>query len=184
MKISSSEHVVNTNCFFVFVSTFRTIYVHNTLWAWNCHVLNLQFNEQSLVILWVSWYKNKCFWKGFTCKIYFGHNLPYLSKSEGAITPDPLGSDRPVEPYDDWMNCRSEELCKGVSKFLTSTTQRFWTGLDTSVRSRTSIYLFASRGISLFHELQIHKLHSFIKMVWISIIYERNFNYVKWTTTI
>ena len=77
-----------------------------------------------------------------------------------------------------------EELCKGVSKFLTSTTQQFWTGLDTSVRSRTSIYLFASRGISLFHELQIHKLHSFIKMVWISIIYERNFNYVKWTTTI
>ena len=34
---------------------------------WNFHVLNL-FNEQSFVILWVSWYKNKCFWKRFTCK--------------------------------------------------------------------------------------------------------------------
>ena len=30
MKIPSSEHVVYTNCF-VFVLTFRTIYVHNML---------------------------------------------------------------------------------------------------------------------------------------------------------
>jgi hypothetical protein len=29
MKIASSEYVVYTNCFFVFVLTFRTIYVHN-----------------------------------------------------------------------------------------------------------------------------------------------------------
>ena len=29
MKTTSSEHVVYTNCFFVFVLTFRTIYVHN-----------------------------------------------------------------------------------------------------------------------------------------------------------
>ena len=29
MKIASSEHVVYTNCFVVFVLTFRTIYVHN-----------------------------------------------------------------------------------------------------------------------------------------------------------
>ena len=28
MKTTSSEHVVYTNCFFVFVLTFRTIYVH------------------------------------------------------------------------------------------------------------------------------------------------------------
>ena len=28
MKIPSSEHVVYTYCFFVFVLTFRTIYVH------------------------------------------------------------------------------------------------------------------------------------------------------------
>ena len=30
--------------------------------------MNLQFNEQSFIILWVSWCKNKCFWKRFTCK--------------------------------------------------------------------------------------------------------------------
>ena len=28
---------------------------------WACN-----FHEQSIVILWVSWYKNKCFWKIFT----------------------------------------------------------------------------------------------------------------------
>ena len=36
-------------------------------WACNFHVLNLKFNEQSFVIFWVSWCKNKCFWKRFTC---------------------------------------------------------------------------------------------------------------------
>ena len=61
----------------------RTCSVHKMFWMskqkqkkpiwvtcsqpWNFHVLNL-FNEQSFVILWVSWYKNKCFWKRFTCK--------------------------------------------------------------------------------------------------------------------
>ena len=29
MKVASSEHVVYTNCFFVFVFTFKTIYVSN-----------------------------------------------------------------------------------------------------------------------------------------------------------
>ena len=54
------------------------------------------------------------------------------------------------------MNCRSEELCKGVSKFLTSTTQRFWTGLDTSVRSFAHVDLLIRniRGISLFQDSQ------------------------------
>ncbi len=37
------------------------------LWDWNFHVLNLQFNEQSVVILWVSWWKKKSFWQRFTC---------------------------------------------------------------------------------------------------------------------
>ena len=31
--------------------------------SWNYH-------EQSFVILWVSWRKNKCFWKRFTCTLY------------------------------------------------------------------------------------------------------------------
>ena len=46
---------------------FKTIYLHNMFWAWSFHVLNWWFNEQSFVILWVSWVKNKCFWKRFTC---------------------------------------------------------------------------------------------------------------------
>ena len=54
-----------------FVLTFRTIYVHNMFWAWNFHVLNSLFNEQSFVILWVSWCKNKCFWQIFTCRYLF-----------------------------------------------------------------------------------------------------------------
>ena len=37
------------------------------VWAWNFHLLNLCFNEQSVVILWVSWCKNKSFWQRFTC---------------------------------------------------------------------------------------------------------------------
>ena len=37
------------------------------IWAWNIHVLNLQFNEQSVVILWVSSCKNKSIWQRFTC---------------------------------------------------------------------------------------------------------------------
>ena len=39
MKTTSSEHVVTTNCF-VFVLTFRTIYVPNMFWACSFHVLN------------------------------------------------------------------------------------------------------------------------------------------------
>ena len=45
----------------------KTICVHNMFWAWNFHVLNWWFKEQSVVILWVSWYKNKNFWQSFTC---------------------------------------------------------------------------------------------------------------------
>ena len=47
MEIPSSEHVVYINCS-------------------ECQ----NKNEQSFVILWVSWYKNKCFWKRFACKWY------------------------------------------------------------------------------------------------------------------
>ena len=34
----------------VFVLIFRTIYEHNMFWAWNFHVLNWWFKEQSVVI--------------------------------------------------------------------------------------------------------------------------------------
>ena len=51
MQIASSEHLLQM------------------FWACNLHVLNLKFNEQSVVILWVSWGKNTCFWKRFTCTV-------------------------------------------------------------------------------------------------------------------
>ena len=68
------EHVVYTNCFFVF--TFRTTYVSNMFYLSMfspCSELGIfmywtgEFNGQSFVILWVSWCKNKCFWQRFTC---------------------------------------------------------------------------------------------------------------------
>ena len=49
----------------------KTICVHNMFLACCEHVLSLQFssNEQSVVILCVSWCKNKSFWQRFTCTI-------------------------------------------------------------------------------------------------------------------
>ena len=37
--------------------------------VWTCCELVFfgEFNEQSLVILWVNWFKNESFWKRFTC---------------------------------------------------------------------------------------------------------------------
>ena len=43
------------------------IFVHNLFWTCIFLVLNLQFNEQSIVILWVSWSKKKCFWQRIFC---------------------------------------------------------------------------------------------------------------------
>ena len=66
MKTTSSEHVVYINCSEC-QKIKKTICVHNMFWAWNFHVLNWWFKEQSVVILWVSWCKNKSFWQSFTC---------------------------------------------------------------------------------------------------------------------
>ena len=44
----------------------KPICVHNMFWAWNYHVLNWWFNEQTFLILWVIWCKNKGFWQGLT----------------------------------------------------------------------------------------------------------------------
>ena len=68
MKIPSSE-MLRTCCVheLFWMLKQKTICVHNMFWAWKFHVLNSQFNEQSFVILWVSWYKNKWFLKRFTC---------------------------------------------------------------------------------------------------------------------
>ena len=69
MKIPSSEHGENNHVVYINCSECqnkKTICVHNMFWDCSFHVLNSQFNEQSFVILWVSWYKYKCFWKRFT----------------------------------------------------------------------------------------------------------------------
>ena len=64
----SSKHVVYTNClFFCFCFDIQnnlcTQHVQLAIFMyWIC-----KFNEQSFVILWVSWCHNKCFWKIFTC---------------------------------------------------------------------------------------------------------------------
>ena len=64
-KNTSWEHVVYKNFFFVSVLTFKTIFV---LYTTCCEfIFFLEFNEQSLVILWVNWCKNEGFWKRFTC---------------------------------------------------------------------------------------------------------------------
>ena len=45
----------------------KTIFVHNMFWTCIFLVLKSVINEQSVVILWVNWFKNECFWKRFTC---------------------------------------------------------------------------------------------------------------------
>ena len=72
MKIPSSEHVVYINCSEHQNKNKKPICVHNMFSAWNFHVLNWQFNEQSVVILWVSRCKNKGFLQKLTCTLFFG----------------------------------------------------------------------------------------------------------------
>ena len=52
----------------VFVLTFKTIFVHNLSEL----VFFREFNEQSLVLFWVNWFKNERFWHKLTLnqKIY------------------------------------------------------------------------------------------------------------------
>ena len=58
----SSQHVVYKNCFFFFWYSKQYLYT-------TCSELVFfgEFNEQSLVILWVNWCKNESFWHRFTC---------------------------------------------------------------------------------------------------------------------
>ena len=59
-KNTSSEHVVYN--FFLFCHSKQYLYT-------TCSELVFfgDFNEQSLVILWVNWFKNKSFWRRFIC---------------------------------------------------------------------------------------------------------------------
>ena len=84
MKIARSKHVVYKNCFFAFVLTFKTLFVHCMFYT----CIFREFNEQSLVILWVvNWFKNESFWHRFICigkkwikKKYLNKFLPSSSQ--------------------------------------------------------------------------------------------------------
>ena len=62
---TSAEHVVCQNCSECQNKTKITICVHNMLRY--CELTIFMNNEQSVVILCVSWCKNKSFWQKFTC---------------------------------------------------------------------------------------------------------------------
>ena len=62
-KNTSSEHVVYQNCFEC-QNKSKKQFLYTTC---SEHVFFGEFNEQSLVILWVNWCKNKGFRKRFTC---------------------------------------------------------------------------------------------------------------------
>ena len=84
-KNTCSEHVVYKNWFFVFVLAFKTILVHNMSWTCIFFALKSGINEQSVVILWVNWLKNKCFWHKFTCTVTFGQNNQWSDSIKSII---------------------------------------------------------------------------------------------------
>ena len=63
---TSAEHVVYQNCSECQNKTKTTICVHNMFCRDSEITISIN-NEQSVVILWVSWCKNKSFWQRFTC---------------------------------------------------------------------------------------------------------------------
>ena len=65
----SAEHVVYQNCFEFQNKTKTTICVHNIFCRYSELTIFMN-NEPSVVILWVSWCKNKSFWLRFTCNTY------------------------------------------------------------------------------------------------------------------
>ena len=62
-KNTSSEHVVY-KISFLFMFWHSKQYLYTTCSELVCF---REFNEQSLIILWVNWFKNKSFWHRFTC---------------------------------------------------------------------------------------------------------------------
>ena len=75
---SPEKYKFRTNCvqFFLFCFDIQnntlTIIVHNMFWL----VFFGEFDEQSLVILWVNLFKNESFWHRFTCTVYIvNYNL-------------------------------------------------------------------------------------------------------------
>ena len=73
----------------------KTMFVHNMFWSCIFLVLKSGFNEQSVVILWVNWLENECFWHRFTCTnshynilvtLYFFIIGSYCMKSPGKFS--------------------------------------------------------------------------------------------------
>ena len=62
---TSAEHVVYQNCSECQNKTKTTICVHNMFCRYSELTIFMK-NEQSVVILWVNWCKNKSFWQRFT----------------------------------------------------------------------------------------------------------------------
>ena len=62
------EYVVYRNCFWHSEHfLYTTCSPHVLILEFSCIELVIQLNEQSVVILWVIWCKNKSFWQRFTC---------------------------------------------------------------------------------------------------------------------
>ena len=66
---TSSEHFVYKN-YFLLLFWHSKQYLYTT-----CSevVFFREFNELSLVILWINWFKNESFWHRFTCNTEYGH---------------------------------------------------------------------------------------------------------------
>ena len=89
------EHVVYLNCFFVFVLTFRTIYVHNMFSTCSELVIFMYWTRNSMNNLSSycglrSWCKNKCFSQRFTCTQGY---WPKVQRFCGQMQPPALDCD-------------------------------------------------------------------------------------------
>ena len=80
-KNTSWEHVVYKHCFEDQNKNKKTMFVHNMFWSCIFLVLKSGINEQSVVILWVNWLENECFWHRFTCK-----NIENINHSDKETT--------------------------------------------------------------------------------------------------
>ena len=63
---TSAEHFFYQNCSKCQNKTKTTICVHNMFCRYSELTIFMN-NEQSVIILWVSWCKNKSYWQRFTC---------------------------------------------------------------------------------------------------------------------
>ena len=77
---TSAEHVVYQNWFECQSKTKTPIFVYNMFYRYSELTIFMN-NEQSVVILWVSRCKNKCFWQRFTCTNTYSEMKRFFPKS-------------------------------------------------------------------------------------------------------